>query len=69
MYPALRAVRNRTDYDQYGGVPLLGVNGIVIIGHGRSNALAVEIALAAAANAVEHDLVNKITENMADTPR
>ena len=69
MYPALRAVRNRTDYDQYGGVPLLGVNGIVIVGHGRSNALAVENALAAAANAVEHDLVNKITENMADTPR
>ena len=33
------------------------------------NALAVENALVAAANAVEHDLVNKITENMADTPR
>ena len=65
LYPALRAVRRQTDYDQYGGVPLLGVNGVVIIGHGRSNALAVENALAAAANAVGHDLVKKIAEDMA----
>ena len=66
MYPALRAVRSRTAYDQYGGVPLLGVNGIVIIGHGRSNALAVSNALAAAADAVGHDLVKKITEDMGN---
>ncbi len=69
MYPALRAVRRRTDYDQYGGVPLLGVNGIVIIGHGRSNALAVANALAAAANAVDHNLVKKITEDMGTIPK
>lgn len=68
LYPALRAVRKRTDYDQYGGVPLLGVNGVVIIGHGRSNALAVENALTAAANAVDRDLVRKITEDMAAIP-
>jgi glycerol-3-phosphate acyltransferase PlsX len=69
LYPALRAVRKRTDYDQYGGVPLLGVNGVVIIGHGRSNALAVENALAAAANAIDHDLVRKITVDIAAIPR
>ncbi len=69
MYPAFRAVRRRTDYAQYGGTPLLGVNGVVIIGHGRSNAVAVENALHAAARAVEFRLVERVADGMASVSR
>ncbi len=65
MYPAFRAVRRRTDYAQYGGTPLLGVNGVVIIGHGRSNAMAVENALNAAARAVESRVVERVSDGLA----
>jgi glycerol-3-phosphate acyltransferase PlsX len=47
--PALERVRRRFDYRSYGGVPLLGVNGIVIIGHGRSDAEAIANAVGTAA--------------------
>ena len=55
------------DYREYGGAPLLGVNGVVIIGHGRSDALAVENAVGLAASAVESDLIAKLTEGIAAT--
>ncbi|MBF0279847.1 MAG: phosphate acyltransferase PlsX [SAR324 cluster bacterium] len=38
LKPTFRALKNRTDYKQWGGAPLLGVRGVVIIGHGNSNA-------------------------------
>ena len=69
MYPAFRAVRRRTDYAQYGGTPLLGVNGVVIIGHGRSNAVAVENALNAAARAVESRVVERVSDGLASISR
>lgn len=69
MYPAFRAVRRRTDYAQYGGAPLLGVDGVVIIGHGRSNAVAVENALNAAARAVESRLVERVSDGLASISR
>lgn len=45
------------DYAQYGGAPLLGVQGVSIIGHGRSSAEAVRSAVNVAVEAVRHDLV------------
>src|SRR5207248_2833007 len=45
---ALRRFRRRVDYSEYGGAPLLGVNGIAIVGHGRSSAKAVRNAVAMA---------------------
>ncbi|HTZ73478.1 MAG TPA: phosphate acyltransferase PlsX [Candidatus Aquilonibacter sp.] len=42
---AFDAFRKRTDYSEYGGAPLLGVRGITIIGHGRSNPNAVKNAI------------------------
>lgn len=47
--PVLERVRRRFDYRSYGGATLLGVNGIVIIGHGRSDAEAVANAVGTAA--------------------
>jgi glycerol-3-phosphate acyltransferase PlsX len=46
---AFRAVKRRTDASEYGGVPLLGVKGCCVIGHGRSNATAIKHGIRAAA--------------------
>ena len=45
---AMRHFRGRIDYSEYGGAPLLGVSGIVIVGHGRSSPKAVRNAVAMA---------------------
>jgi phosphate acyltransferase len=46
---AFSAVKHRIDPDEYGGAPLLGVNGCVVIGHGRSTAVAVKHGIRVAA--------------------
>jgi len=51
MVDALRNMRRRLDYAEYGGVPLLGVNGVVIICHGRSRAQAIKNAIRTAKEA------------------
>ena len=42
---AFQNLRRKLDYAEYGGVPLLGVDGVVVIGHGRSNAVAIKNAI------------------------
>jgi glycerol-3-phosphate acyltransferase PlsX len=68
LMPALRRLRRRVDYAEYGGAPLLGVNGIVIIGHGRSDAYAITNACRAAERAIEHNVLEKIHERICETP-
>ena len=58
--PALRRVRDRTDYAAQGGALLLGVRGVVVVGHGRSDATAVRSALRYAARCAEEGLVARI---------
>jgi glycerol-3-phosphate acyltransferase PlsX len=53
---ALGGVKKHIDYSEYGGALLLGVNGIVIIGHGRSDENAVANALALGARALDADV-------------
>jgi glycerol-3-phosphate acyltransferase PlsX len=50
------------DYAEYGGAPLLGVDGVVIIGHGRSNARAIKNAIRVAGEEVEGKVNQKIIE-------
>lgn len=57
---SIRNLRNRIDYREFGGAPLLGVNGVCIIGHGRSDAVAVANAIRVAETAVRNGLVNEI---------
>lgn len=59
--PVFQALRLRTDYDQRGGAPLLGVNGVAIISHGRSNAKAILNAVREADEAVKHNVVCRIS--------
>ena len=59
---ALAPLRRKVDYAEYGGSPLLGLNGLCIICHGRSNAKAIRNAVQIAATAVENGLVPTIRE-------
>ncbi len=43
--PALKQLRSKNDYSEYGGVPLLGIDGICIIAHGRSDSKAIQNAI------------------------
>ena len=56
----LRKVKRRLDYAEYGGAQLVGVDGIVIIGHGRSNARAIFSAIRAARDAVDNKVVDTL---------
>jgi len=65
---ALEGVRRRFDYQEYGGVPLLGVDGNVIIGHGGSTARAIRRMVRAAADLVREDVSGLITAAMKNAP-
>lgn len=65
--PAFNRVKRRVDYTEYGGAALLGVDGVVIIGHGRSNAVAVKNAVKVAVQAAERGVVAAIAEGVAET--
>jgi glycerol-3-phosphate acyltransferase PlsX len=62
---AFRRFRKRVDYSEYGGAPLVGVNGLCIVGHGRSSAKAVRNAVAMAAKFVREGLIEKLAREVA----
>ncbi len=64
IFNSLKRLKKRIDYAEYGGAPLLGVDGIVIIGHGRSNALAVKNAIKVALRELKQDLNSEIKRNI-----
>ena len=64
----LRKVRDRLDYSEFGGVQLLGVDGVVVIGHGRSNARAIFSAIRAARDAVTNNVLGLIREVATEIP-
>ncbi len=56
----LRRVKRRLDYAEYGGAQLIGVDGVVVIGHGRSNARAIYNAIKAARDAVQNGVLETL---------
>ncbi|MDD5042859.1 MAG: phosphate acyltransferase PlsX, partial [Candidatus Omnitrophica bacterium] len=62
MMPSLRHFKSQIDYAEYGGALLLGVNGVVIIGHGRSNKRAIKNAIRVAKEEIERQVNAKILE-------
>ncbi len=56
------AYKKQLDYSEYGGAPLLGVNGVVIISHGRSNPKAIKNAIRVSKEEVERKVNEKIIE-------
>ncbi|MCA6079560.1 phosphate acyltransferase PlsX [Candidatus Endomicrobiellum agilis] len=65
LWLAIRDLRKKVDYSESGGAPLLGVDGVCIIGHGKSNGKAVKNAILAGARAAEHNLAVEIKEAIA----
>ncbi len=65
LRPGLRKVFKRLDYAEYGGVPLLGINGAAIVSHGRSNAKAIKNALRVARQTEETGVAAAIAEGLA----
>jgi phosphate acyltransferase len=59
---AFRDMRKRMDYAEYGGAPLLGINGVCIVAHGRSSPYAMQHALRVAAEGVNHHVLDRVRE-------
>jgi glycerol-3-phosphate acyltransferase PlsX len=64
LKPLLKSIHKKYDYEEYGGAPLLGVNGVSIISHGRSSAIAIKNAIRLASNDAKSNLVEKINKAM-----
>src|SRR3954466_10833291 len=61
---AFLEIKDKTNYEEYGGSPLLGVNGICIIAHGASTPLAIKNALRVAAESIEQQINPHIVEEI-----
>jgi phosphate acyltransferase len=64
--PAFDQVKRRLDYREYGGAPLLGVDGVVIVGHGRSDALAIRNGIRRAVQTVENGVLDAIKQGLLE---
>src|SRR5206468_1524123 len=62
---AFRRFRKRVDSAEYGGAPLVGLNGLCVVGHGRSSAKAVRNGVAMAARFVSQGLIDKLSRDIA----
>lgn len=60
-----KKLKKKMDYSEYGGAPLLGVQKVVIISHGSSNARAIECAIYQALHAIESGICSKLTNAFA----
>ncbi len=66
MRPAFRVLKRKMDYAEYGGAPLLGINGISIISHGRSSDRAIKNAIRVAAELARGEVNKHIQKDIAD---
>jgi len=65
VLPALKSLKKKFDFDEYGGAPLLGVDGCFIICHGSSKAKAIKNAIRVANEFTQNKVVEHIRENIA----
>jgi glycerol-3-phosphate acyltransferase PlsX len=63
--PRVREIRDRIDWREFGGAPLLGIDGVAVVAHGRSDARAMKNAIRVTRDAVENELVGKIRAEVA----
>jgi len=61
---ALAQAYRRLDYAEYGGAPLIGLDGVAIIAHGGSNPWAIKNAIRAARDAIDHDMNRHIADDL-----
>lgn len=65
MKSKLKGLFRKMDYAEYGGSPLLGLNGNCVICHGRSNAKAINNAIRIALEGTQNNLIEKVKEQFA----
>ena len=65
LLPAFKRFKRRVDPSEYGGAPLLGVNGVCVISHGRSTGKAIKNAIRAAGECVANKVISHIREGIA----
>ncbi|MYE78043.1 MAG: phosphate--acyl-ACP acyltransferase, partial [Chloroflexi bacterium] len=63
--PAFQRIRRQVDTSEIGGAPLLGVNGVVIIGHGQNSPIGIKNAIQQARTAVREDVIGAIRSGIA----
>ena len=63
--PAIRRLRAKFDVDEYGGAYLLGVRGLVVIGHGNASGYAIANAIRMCARGVQEELVQRVEAGLA----
>ncbi len=66
LRPSLRKLFKMFDYQEYGGAPLLGVNGNCVISHGNSSARAIKNAIEEALNMVKNNITRQINERIKE---
>jgi glycerol-3-phosphate acyltransferase PlsX len=64
LRPLLHRLRNKLNYEEYGGAPLLGIHGGVVIAHGRSSAKAIMNAVRVAARSARMRVEQRIREEV-----
>ena len=67
LRPKLRAIRDRADWREFGGALLLGVNGVAVIAHGRSDARAIYNAIRVARDAVDRRVVSLFSSALGNS--
>lgn len=66
LKPAFKSFKKRVDYAEYGGAPLLGVNGVCIICHGRSSPWAIKNAISMAIELTRLQTINCVQKDIAE---
>ena len=62
--PALEEIKNQYDYEEHGGTPLLGVNGIAIVSHGSSTPKAIMNSIFVAQESINQNLIQDISRGI-----
>jgi glycerol-3-phosphate acyltransferase PlsX len=65
LKPAFKRLANRMDYENFGGAPLLGINGVAYICHGASSPKAIASAIGLAMESVNTQVVQRVSEGLA----
>ncbi|MFA7533254.1 MAG: phosphate--acyl-ACP acyltransferase, partial [Tissierellaceae bacterium] len=63
--PGLRSIKNKMDYREYGGAPLLGTNKPIVKAHGSSDALAIKNGINQLKKFIDGDVINIIKNNIS----
>lgn len=61
LKPVFKTLKKKIDYEEYGGAPLLGINGVSVVAHGKSKEKAIVNAIRIAKESVETEMISKIS--------